>query len=163
MTGLTVVRAAKNLKFVRYRAEREIDAAADETRARFATPGKHTIYDKKLQEAQRYLDAVSSGNPPEDLKKFPYMSREVGPDKTAATPEDLANLWITMNGQWEQVSPVIEDISITAKSRVKTARSAADIEQIKANAIASLDAIGEKPPENPRSLENPVRRNPAAR
>lgn len=163
MTGLTVVRAAKNLKFVRYRAEREIEAAADETRARFATPGKHTIYDKKLQEAQRYLDAVASGKPPADLKKFPYMSREVGPGKTAETPEDLANLWIAMNGQWEQVSPIIEDISITAKSRVKTARSAADIDQIKAEAITSLDSIGEKPPENPRNLENPFRQNPTTR
>jgi hypothetical protein len=149
MTELTVVRVAKNLALVRYDAERAIDAAADQTRARFATPGKHTIYDKKLQEAQRYLDAVATDKTPADLKKFPYMAREVGPGKTAATPLELAELWVAMNAQWEQVSPIIEDISISAKSQVKSARSRDDIDRIKTAAAAALDGIGERPPERP--------------
>ena len=149
MTELTVVRAAKNLELVRYDAERAIDAAAEQTRARFATPGKHTIYDKKLQEATRYLDAVAAGKTPADLSKFPYMRREVGPGKTAATPSELAQLWVAMNAAWEGVSPIIEDISITAKAKVKSARSRADIDSIKDAAAAALDGIGDKPPRRP--------------
>lgn len=149
MSELTVVRVAKNLALVRYDAERAIDDAADQTRARFATPGKHTIYDKKLQEATRYLDAIAAGKTPADLTKFPYMRREVGSGKTAATPEELANLWVTMNAQWEQVSPIIEDISITAKAQVKTARSRAEINAIRNTAASALDGIGDPPPRRP--------------
>lgn len=150
MTELTVVRAAKNLKLLRYDAEQAIDAAAERTRARFATPGKHTIYDKKLQEGLRYLDAVAAGKTPADLSKYPYMAREVGPGKTAATAVDLANLWVAMNAAWEQVSPVIEDVSITAKARAKAATTAAAIASVAAAAAAVLDGIGEKPPERPK-------------
>jgi hypothetical protein len=146
---LTRIRATKNLDLPRYDAARSVEGAAERTRARFATPGKHTIYDKKLQEAQRYLAAVADGKTPADLKKYPYMERETGPGKTAETPVELANLWVSMNAAWEQVSPLIEDISITAKARIRAAGSTGDIRDITEAALSALDEIGEKPPPRP--------------
>ena len=81
-----------------------IDEKAEEVRARFATPGKHVIYDKKLQEALKYIEAINSNKPPSDLKKFPYLRKEVG--LTAPTPLELANLWISMNEAWDEGFPL---------------------------------------------------------
>jgi hypothetical protein len=147
--SLTRVRATKDLSVPRYEAELNIEAAANSVRGRFATPGKHTIYDRKLQEGTRYLEAVAAGKTPSDLKKFPYMAKEVGPGKTASTPEALATLWVTMNAAWEDVSATIEEISISAKAAVKTARSRTDIDKIADDARRKLDAIGTPPPQRP--------------
>jgi hypothetical protein len=54
-----------------------------------------------------------------------------------------------MNAQWEEISPVIEDISLTAKAQVRVARSRADIEAIRNAAITTLDGIGTPPPKRP--------------
>jgi len=121
-----------------------IDEKAEEVRARFATPGKHVIYDKKLQEAQKYVEAVNSNKPPTDLKKFPYLRKEVG--LTAPTPLELANLWIAMNESWDQVSPLIEEISLRGKYAVKSAKSQDEIDEILLNTLDQLDAIGEPRP-----------------
>jgi hypothetical protein len=121
-----------------------IDSKAEEVRARFATPGKHVIYDKKLQEALKYVEAVNSGKPPTDLKKFPYLRKEVG--LTAPTPLELANLWIAMNESWDAVSPLIEEISLRGKYAVKSAKSQDEIDEILLNTLDQLDAIGEPRP-----------------
>jgi hypothetical protein len=121
-----------------------IDEKADEIRARFATPGKHVIYDKKLQEAQRYIEAINSNKPPTDLKKFPYLRKEVG--LTAPTPLELANLWISMNDAWDEVSPLIEEISLRGKYAVKSAKSQDEIDEILLNTLDQLDSIGEPKP-----------------
>ena len=133
----------------RHEAEQAIERAAAATRARFATPDKHVIYDRKFQEATKYLEAVAAGNTPANLNKYPYMKREVGPGKTAATALELANLWVAMNAQWEEVAPIIEDISLPAKAGVRIARSRTDIDTIRDAAIAALDAIGTPPPKRP--------------
>lgn len=121
-----------------------IDEKADEVRARFATPGKHVIYDKKLQEARRYVEAINSNNPPTNLKKFPYLRKEVG--VTAPTPLELANLWITMNDSWDEISPLIEEISLRGKYAVKSAKSQDEIDEILLNTLDQLDSIGEPKP-----------------
>jgi hypothetical protein len=143
---LTVIHRGKNLPLLRHEAEQRIEAAAAETRSRFATPGKHVIYDRKLKEAERYLVAVSSGSTP-NINGYPYMKKEVG--KTAPTAVDLANLWVMMNSAWEDVSATIEEISITAKAQARAAGTAEDIASIADTAAAALDAIGEKPPQRP--------------
>ena len=146
---LQTVRGAKNMALSRHEAEQAIERAAAATRARFATPDKHVIYDRKFQEATKYLEAVAAGNTPANLNKYPYMKREVGPGKTAATALELANLWVAMNAQWEEVAPIIEDISLPAKAGVRIARSRTDIDTIRDAAIAALDAIGTPPPKRP--------------
>jgi hypothetical protein len=122
----------------------KIEEKSDEVRARFATPGKHVIYDKKLQEAQRYIEAINSNKPPADLKKFPYLRKEVG--LTAPTPLELANLWITMNESWDEISPLIGEISLRGKYAVKSAKSQDEIDEILLNTLDQLDSIGEPKP-----------------
>lgn len=134
----------KNMNLRSYKAEQAIEDKAAEVRARFATPGKHTIYAEKRTEAQRYIDAINSNKPPADLKNFPYLAREVG--ISAATPLDLANLWIMMDQAWSQVSPIIEEISIAGKSAAKSAKSQDEIDAIVKSAVDQLDAIGEPAP-----------------
>lgn len=154
---LTVVRAAKNLPWLRYEAEEIIEAAAARTRARYATPGKHTVYDRKVQEATRYLAAVEAGQTPANLSKYPYMKREVGPGKTAATALELANIWVGRNAEWEEISATIEGISVQAKADAKAAGRKEDIDAITAAAVTALDAIGDKPPERPKKRNNGIR------
>lgn len=141
---LTRVVGRKNLNLRSSNAEQIIEAKASEVRARFATPGKHTIYAEKRTEAQRYIDAINSNKPPEDLKKFPYLAREVG--ISAPTPLDLANLWIMMDQAWSQVSPLIEELSIAGKAAVKSAKSQDEIDAIVRSTVDQLDTIGEPAP-----------------
>ena len=148
----TRIRGTKDLTIPRHDGEQAIEDAANIVRSRFATPAKHTIYSRKLQEGTRYLEAVATGKTPQDLKKFPYMEKEVGPGKTAPTPEALATLWVTMNDSWEHVSATIEDISVSAKAAVRSARSRADIDDITARAVAELDKIGTPAPKRPTKL-----------
>lgn len=144
---LTRIVGRKNLDFLRYRGEQAIDAAADRTRARFATPGKHQIYSDKRREATAYLAAVTAGDPI-DMAQHPYLAAETG--ITAPTTEDLANLWITMNQQWQQVAAALEQITVAAKAQVRAANSSAVIDATVATTVAALDGIGTKPPEPPK-------------
>jgi hypothetical protein len=150
MTGpafaLTSVRVGKNMALRRYEGETAIDAVANDVRARWATPGKHQIYADKRQEAERYLTAAQGGTLP-DLAQFPYLSAEIG--VSAETAIDLAELWIYMDSQWKMVAALIEQISIGAKAQVKVAADPAEIRSIVAEATASLDGIGDKPPQPP--------------
>jgi hypothetical protein len=132
------------MEFRRTKATDKVDGKSDEVRARFATPGKHVIYDKKLQEALRYVDAINSNKPPADLKKFPYLRKEVG--LTAPTPLELANLWISLNDAWDEVSPLIEEISLRGKYAIKSAKSQDEIDEIVLVTLDQLDAIGEPRP-----------------
>lgn len=144
---LTRIVASKNIDLLRYRGEQAIDAAAERTRARFATPGKHQIYSDKRNEAMAYLAAVAAGDSI-DMANYPYLAAETG--VTAPTTEDLATLWITMNAQWQQVAAVLEQITIGAKAQVRAAASSAVIDAIVSATVAALDGIGTKPPEPPK-------------
>jgi hypothetical protein len=55
-----------------------------------------------------------------------------------------------MDSQWKAVAALIEQISIGAKARVKTAAGPGEIAAIVAEATAALDGIGDKPPKPPK-------------
>jgi hypothetical protein len=141
---MTRIHGRKNMGLRKSTATDKVDGKSEEVRARFATPGKHVIYDKKLQEALRYVEAIFSNKPPADLKKFPYLRKEVG--LTAPTPLELANLWISMNESWDEVSPLIEEISLRGKYAIKSAKSQDEIDEIVLVTLDQLDAIGEPRP-----------------
>lgn len=141
---MTRIHGSKNMSLRRERGAVSLEEKANEVRARFATPGKHVIYDKKLQEAQRYIEAMASNKPPTDLKKFPYLRREVG--LTAPTPLELAQLWVGMNAAWDEVSPLIEEISLRGKYAVKAAKSQEEVDTIVNSTLEELDSIGEPSP-----------------
>ena len=48
-----------------------------------------------------------------------------------------------MNEAWDEVSPLIEEISLRGKYALKYARSQSEIDEIVSNAVNQLDAIGE--------------------
>lgn len=145
---LSRIVAAKNLALLRHRGEVAIDQAADRTRARFATPGKHQIYADKRAEAEAYLAAQAAGTPI-DMDRFPYLAAETG--ATAPTAGDLAALWLDMNRQWQQVAAAVEQVSVAAKAQVRAAPGAAAIDAAVAQAAAVLDGIGTPPPEPPKA------------
>jgi hypothetical protein len=141
---MTRIHGKKDMVLRRGIASTAIDAKADEIRARFATPGKHTIYDKKLQEATAYVALIDGATPPSDLSAFPYLRSEVG--LTAPTPLELAQLWIGMNQAWAQVSALIEEVSLRGKYAVNSAKDQDTINDIVAETLEELDSIGEPAP-----------------
>jgi len=144
---LSRVTAGKNLALLRHRGEAAIDRAAERTRARFATPGKHQIYADKRAEAEAYLAAQEAGEAI-DMDRFPYLAAEAG--TTAPTPGSLAALWLDMNRQWQQVAAAVEQVTVAAKAQVRAAPGAAAIDAVVAQASAVLDGIGTPPPEPPK-------------
>lgn len=145
---LTRITAAKNVALDRREAEDAIDASAARVRARFAAPEKHQIYSDKRAEAVRYLEQAQGGDPV-DLSGFPYLAAETG--LTADTPLDLAELWLWMDSVWRGAAAAIEQIALSAKAEVRASRDRAAIQAIVAATAETLDAIGEKPPERPKS------------
>lgn len=141
---MTRIRAGKNIPLRRELAIISVEDKANEVRARFATPGKHVIYDKKLQEGQRYIALVDAGTPPSDLSEFPYLSREIG--LTSPTPLELAHLWVGMNEAWTQISALIEEISLRGKAEIRAAKSQAELDEIVLVTVDQLDAIGTPEP-----------------
>lgn len=147
---LTRITAVKNVALDRREAEDAIDALAARVRARFAAPEKHQIYSDKRAEAVRYLDQVQGG--PVDLSSYPYLAAETG--LTAETPLDLAELWLWMDGVWKGAAAAIEQIALSAKAEVRATRDRAAIQAIVTQTAETLDAIGEKPPERPKSAQS---------
>jgi hypothetical protein len=141
--------ATKNVPLDRREAEDAIDAAAARVRARFAAPEKHQIYSDKRAEAVRYLEQAQGGDPI-DLSSFPYLSAEIG--LTADTPIDLAELWLWMDSVWRGAAAAIEQIALAAKAEVRASRDRTAMQAIVATTAETLDAIGEKPPERPKSI-----------
>jgi hypothetical protein len=158
---LTRIKATKNKGVWRYEGETKIDNKAASVRSRFATPGKHQLYADKRDEAVRYL-AAAKGQTVPNLADYPFLEAEVG--VSAASPRDLAELWIAMDKQWKKVAAGIERLTISAKARIRAANSQAEIDSVIAETAEALDAIGDKPPERPgngKSDRNPNRPTPA--
>ncbi len=141
------ITATKNLPLLRYEGEGQIDRAARDVRARFATTDKYQIYDDKRQEALRFMDDLEGGAEPQDVD-YPYLSAETG--LTAATMVDLAGMWIAMDLAWKQVAALIEKVTISAKAQIRTAGSQAEIDRIVNNTTAVLDVLGTRPPQPPQ-------------
>ena len=145
---MTRITATKNMPLLRHRGEEAVDQVASQVRARFATSNKHQIYADKRQEAERFLNAVESGEEP-DATQYPYLSAETG--VSAATMLDLAYMWLSMDAAWKGVAALIEKIAIDAKIRIRQARNEAEITKIAAETATILTAIGTKPPEPPKA------------
>lgn len=116
---------AKDLAPLKADALRRIDAAAEQARAAWITPGsgQALVYQAKAEEAARYL---ALPEPPADLSTYPLIAAEAG--LTAPTPEALARLWLDLAGQWTQAAAAIERTRLAAKRAVGEAQTPADIE-----------------------------------
>jgi hypothetical protein len=97
-------------------------------------PGQDAIYQAKENEAIAYLAAA---NPV--LTDYPLLNAESG--ITAATPETLANLWVTLAQQWRSVAAQLEAARMTANASVNLATTVAEVDAALAvlnDAIANL-------------------------
>lgn len=92
-------------------------------------PGQDAIYQAKENEAVAYLAAT---NPV--LTDYPLLNAETG--ITAATPEELANLWLALAQQWRSVAAQLEAARMTANASIGSATTIAEIDA----ALATLDA-----------------------
>jgi hypothetical protein len=142
------ITAKKNRPLLYRLGEEQIDGLAAQTRSRFATGDKHQIYADKREEARRYLIAAGTGEQTTEAE-FPYLYAEVG--ETAPNLLDLANLWLSLNESWRTVSAGIEKITVKAKKQIRQADGQAAIDRVIAEATTALDAIGDKPPQRPKT------------
>ena len=118
---------AKDLAPLKTDALRRIDAAAEQARAAWITPGsgQALVYQAKGVEAGRYLAASP---PPADLSSYPLLAAEIG--LTAPNALELAYLWQDLNGQWTLAAASIERARLAAKRAVGEAQTPADIEAV---------------------------------
>jgi hypothetical protein len=112
----------------RLRAEAAAEAIAEvnrlcgEVRARFVTqiPGQEMVYQRKEEEAGRYLAAALPV-----LADFPFIKAEVG--ITGATPRDVAQLYRDMAMQWRQIGAGLETVRLGAVVGIEKAADAAAV------------------------------------
>lgn len=109
----------------------QVERAIAATRRAFVTdlPAQEMIYLAKEAEARAWQAASAP-----DLADYPFLAAEVG--LTAATPADLAALWLTMAAQWRGVASQIEAARMTASAAIAAATTPAEAE----TAVAALQA-----------------------
>ena len=115
---------AKDLAPLKAEALRRIDAAAEQARAAWITPGsgQALVYQAKAAEAGRYLAASP---PPADLSSYPLLAAEVG--LTAPNALALAQVWQRMDGDWTAAAARIERARLEAKRAMDEARTPDEI------------------------------------
>ena len=92
-------------------------------------PGQEMIYLGKEDEARRWLAASAPV-----LVDYPFLAAEVG--ITAATPGELAALWLAMAAAWRSVAAQIEAARMTAVGAIGAAGTAGEAEA----AVGALQA-----------------------
>lgn len=98
-------------------------------RARYITamPGQEMIYANKEAEAKAFL---AESPEPTDLTPYPFIAAETG--ITAATPGELAALWVSMAATWRAAGAQLEAlrmstiVQVSAATTVDGARAALD-------------------------------------
>lgn len=98
-------------------------------------PGQEMIYLGKEDEARRWLGAAEPV-----LADYPFLEAEVG--ITAATPHDLATLWLAMAAAWRGVAAQIEAARMTAMGEISAATTAGEAEAAVAALAGTLVRIG---------------------
>lgn len=112
-----------DMNAVKAAAKHEINLLAGAARARFITiiPGQEMLYLEKKAEALRWLSAQSP-----DIADYPFLGAEV--NITAATPNELANLWMQMAAQWAVAASIIEGMRMAYINNVNGAADVATID-----------------------------------
>lgn len=121
---------AREIEAAKAGAIARVNAAIGAARATHLTaiPGQEMIYAAKEAEARAWLATGAVG---------PFMTAEVG--ITAATPAELAHLWITMADAWMRIGPQLEQLRLGTIAELKAAASGDEIAAL----LAELDGIME--------------------
>lgn len=115
-------------------AEDSIDTKAGAVRKRFVTvtPCQSTIYEIKARQAHAYKNAGYTGAVP------PYIAASAA--ALGRTAQDIADEIIVLEDLWtNQVDPLIEAARLAGKQSVNGAATVAEVDTLRAAAIAALD------------------------
>jgi hypothetical protein len=126
-------RLARPIEEARQVALATVDAAAEDARRRYISPGtgQAMVYLQKLQEAQAYLKGLSEATPHLDLE-----AKAVGIEKA-----DLASAIIQKAGEWMEKSSRIEAVRIKRKADIRAARTTEEIDDLWQLAASELEAL----------------------
>jgi hypothetical protein len=110
-------------------AKAQVDAAAEDARLRFLTPGsaQAMVYGQKEAEARALMAVIAAGTSI-DPATYPHLSAEVG--VTASSLEAVAAVVLAMAQQWLQISAMIEGRRLAAKVSIGAARDLGAIDAI---------------------------------
>ncbi|WP_287994585.1 hypothetical protein [Acidiphilium sp.] len=124
----------------RQTAINRINQLADSVRRMFITPiiGQEMVYLEKESEARVYLALDPE---PVDLSGFPFIAAEVG--VTAATPQQVAQLYLNLGAQWRVVGSMLENVRLGSIAAIEAATTLA---QISAAVDAAAAAVGQFQP-----------------
>jgi len=126
------------LPFAQAEAVALIDAAAEETRMRYVTPGagQAGTYEIKRTQAQAFKDA---GYPEVDIADYPMIYAES--QAIASTGQVAADLILNTANQWIALAAFIEQTRRTANEQIKAEADWQQCGTIAATAVATLEAI----------------------
>jgi hypothetical protein len=127
------------LQGARLNAAQVIDDLVTTARLRFVTqlPGQEAIYLAKEAEARAFVATMPE---PDSLEDFPYLAAEVG--ITAATPRDLALIWLHKGAQFRGLGASTENLRMGARKALANAASPEAVVEVLNRLSADLDALG---------------------
>jgi hypothetical protein len=131
--------AAAALARARTAAIMRINTRAGHLRLRVYTdiPGQDALYLEKRAEALAY---VASPQDP-DLADFPLIAGEVGPDLTARTPYELAQIWLNRSHLFKLVGGATETARLKAAYAVASAANEDTISAIEQGFVEALSRL----------------------
>ena len=119
------------------KAERAIDAAAGDARAKYLTiaPGQEATYLAKAQDADKFI----ADGEPVDLTGYSWVSAEV--NATGLTASQAAAAIRTQRDQWYAIGSYIEQLRLSGKAQVRAATTIQQVAQIRHSTITALKAV----------------------
>ncbi|WP_308908976.1 hypothetical protein [Pseudokordiimonas caeni] len=126
-------RPETDLSTVKTKTFDKIDESAGRARRLIGSPGYaiDATYKAKEEEARRFVAEVAAGGSPEGhLEDYPYIAAGTGID--AATPGDVAALYLAMAREWHAFNASVEAVRIASKQQVAAAESRSEIDTIMA-------------------------------
>lgn len=133
-------------------AKHEVDSSAEKARLRYITngAGQSMAYQEKSEEAADFIAAgyptgspqgspIGSVGSPISLPGYPFIEAEVR--ATGKTAKQVADDIVAQKAAWVAVGALIEEVRLGGKKAIDEAIDSADIEDVKNDTIAILEAI----------------------
>ncbi|MCG5512868.1 hypothetical protein [Ectothiorhodospira shaposhnikovii] len=113
----------------------KIDAAAEQARLKYLTPGSGQAmeYEEAHRQALEFISNPRSGH-------YPMLEADVEAG-LCETVEQAASTVIAMRQQWEQVGQAIRRIRLEAKRRIRESGDPAEIARIREEAVSLLSGL----------------------
>ncbi|MBL9046807.1 MAG: hypothetical protein JNK34_05765 [Tabrizicola sp.] len=133
--------AAAHLQAARQQALERVNARVGTIRKLIYTdiPGQDALYLEKRAEAIAYVAEARGPGEPVTLKDYPLLANEVG--ITAATPWQLAQIWLFRSSQFKDFGAATEKARMTAAIAITSARDFEEIEAAERRLVDTLQSL----------------------